>query len=151
MEIRIEDFSGSDAAELLREHLQDVARHAPPESTHALDLEALRGPDISCWSVWDGAKLVGFGALKALDGRHAEIKSMRTAPSHLRKGVAKGLLQHMLDEAGRRGYRRVSLETGSMAAFEPARRLYESAGFSYCEPFGSYVEDPNSVFMTRTI
>lgn len=151
MEIRIEDFSGPDAAELLREHLQDVARHAPPESTHALDLEALRGPDISCWSVWDGANLVGFGALKALDGRHAEIKSMRTARSHLRKGVAKRLLQHMLDEAGRRGYRRVSLETGSMAAFEPARRLYESAGFSYCEPFGSYVEDLNSVFMTRTI
>ncbi len=128
-----------------------MALHSPPESIHALDIEALRRPEISFWSVSDGAALLGCGALLELDCEHAEIKSMRTAPAHRRKGVAAHLLQHIIDEAQRRGYRRLSLETGSMAAFAPARALYVRFGFTCCRPFGDYVADPNSVFMTRLL
>jgi putative acetyltransferase len=98
--------------------------------------------------VWESGELLGCGALKELDSRHAEIKSMRTSSSHLRKGVAKNLLNHILKEAKRRGYNRISLETGSMEAFAPARKLYASFGFTNCQPFADYVEDPYSVFMT---
>ncbi|MCA1612917.1 MAG: GNAT family N-acetyltransferase [Acidobacteria bacterium] len=151
MEIKIDDLTGSEIHELLREHLRSMALHSPPQSMHALDIEALRKPEITFWTVWEGGELLGCGALKRLDSRHAEIKSMRTSPTHLRKGVAKTLLGHMLEDARRRGYSRLSLETGSMEAFEPARRLYADFGFTYCEPFADYVEDPNSVFMTREI
>ncbi|MBB3060723.1 GNAT family N-acetyltransferase [Microbulbifer rhizosphaerae] len=151
MKIKVDDLNGPEVAELLSEHLRGMAQHSPPESIHALDLEALRRPEITFWSAWDGAELMGCGALKTLDTRHAEIKSMRTASAHLRKGVVRRLLQHILDQARSRGYRRLSLETGSMAAFEPARRLYASFGFEYCGPFVNYREDPNSVFMTREL
>jgi putative acetyltransferase len=151
MEIKIDDLSGSAIAELLQEHLQSMSAISPPESMHALDINALRQPDITFWSVWDGDELAGCGALKELDTQHAEIKSMRTASAHLRKGVASMLLEHMVEEAKRRNYRRLSLETGSMESFEPAHKLYAKFGFRYCEPFGTYVEDPNSVFMTREI
>lgn len=149
--IKIDDLSGSEIYELLQEHLQSVALHSPPESVHALDIEALRKPEITFWSVWENGELVGCGALKELDSQHAEIKSMRTSSLHLRKGVAKNLLNHILEEAKRRGYSRLSLETGSMEAFEPARKLYANFGFIYCEPFADYVEDPYSVFMTREL
>lgn len=95
--------------------------------------------------------VLGCGALKRLDTGHAEVKSMRTSAGHLRKGVAKKLLTHICDEARRRGYTRLSLETGSMEPFEPARKLYAGFGFEYCEPFGDYVDDPNSVFMTKDL
>lgn len=151
MDIKIDDLKGPEIHELLQEHLRNMAQHSPPESVHALNIEGLRKPEITFWTVWEGGELLGCGALKELDARHAEIKSMRTASSHLRKGVAKNLLRHMLEEAGRRGYRRLSLETGSMEAFEPARRLYADFGFTYCGPFADYVEDPYSVFMTREL
>jgi putative acetyltransferase len=128
-----------------------MALHSPPESIHALDVAALRQPGITFWTVWESGELLGCGAIKELDSQHGEIKSMRTSSSHLRKGVAKKLLNHILEEASRRGYSRLSLETGSMEAFEPARKLYAGFGFSYCEPFADYVEDPNSVFMTRRL
>lgn len=146
-----DDLSGPEVAELLREHLEGMARLSPPESTHALDIEGLREPAVTFWSVWVGAELVGCGALKELDEHHGEIKSMRTASSHRRKGVAKRLLEHMLAEGRRRGYRRISLETGSQDGFEPARRLYAEFGFTECAPFADYVEDPNSVFMTKEL
>ena len=149
MDIKVDDLTGPEVAELLREHLQTMALHSPPESIHALDLEGLRKPEITFWSVWEGAELIGCGALKELDAQHAELKSMRTASLHLRKGVATRLLQYILDEAKRRCYRRISLETGSAAAFEPARKLYANFGFTYCAPFADYVEDPYSVFMTK--
>lgn len=149
--IKIDDLSSSEIYELLQEHLQSMALHSPPESVHALDIEALRKPEITFWSVWENGELVGCGALKELDSQHAEIKSMRTSSLHLRKGVAKNLLNHILEEAKRRGYSRLSLETGSMEAFEPARKLYANFGFTYCEPFADYVEDPYSVFMTRAL
>ena len=151
MDIRIDDLRGPEIAELLQEHLRDMHQVSPPESIHALDLESLRQPTITFWTMWDAGILVGCGALKALNPQHAEIKSMRTASSHRRKGVAKQLLQHMLDEAKQRGYTRVSLETGSMDSFRPARALYAGFGFEPCPPFADYREDPNSVFMTKEL
>ena len=151
MEIRRDDLHGPEIAALLREHLRLLALLSPPESMHALDLDELRKPDITFWSVWEGSELMGCGALKELDPGHGELKSMRTAAAHLRKGVAAALMRHMLDEAVSRSYRRLSLETGSMAAFTPAHALYSRFGFRRCGPFADYVEDPNSVFMTREL
>ena len=151
MLIKVDNLSGAAIQDLLREHLRSMAQHSPPESVHALDLDALRRPGITFWTAWDGDDLLGCGALKELDSRHAEIKSMRTSTAHLRKGVARRMLTHIIDEARRRSYRRLSLETGSHAPFEPARALYASFGFAYCEPFADYVEDPYSVFMTTTL
>lgn len=151
MDIKIDDLSGPEIYELLQEHLQSMARHSPPESVHALDIEALRKPEITFWTVWENGELLGCGALKELDPQHGEIKSMRTSSLHIRKGVATNLLNHMLEEARRRCYRRLSLETGSMEAFDPARKLYAGFGFRYCEPFADYIEDPYSVFMTRDL
>lgn len=147
MDIRQDDLAGLEMAALLQEHLEDMARHSPPESTHALHLDDLRGAGVTVWSAWDGESLLGCGALQVLDDRQGEIKSMRTARGHQRKGVAAALLQHIIGEARQRGYVRLWLETGSMAAFAPARALYRRFGFRYCGPFGSYRADPNSVFM----
>jgi putative acetyltransferase len=147
-EIRSGGLDRPEVEALLREHLLDMHRHTPPESIHALDLEALRAPAISFWSMWDGDELMGCGALKELDPQHGEIKSMRTAQGHLRRGVARRLLEHIVAEARRRRYRRLSLETGSMAAFAPAHRLYAEFGFRSCGPFADYAEDPNSVYLT---
>jgi putative acetyltransferase len=121
VQIIVDDLSGREVQELLREHLRSMHVHSPPESVHALDLDGLRQPAITFWTAWDEGELVGCGALKELDGAHGEIKSMRTALAHLRKGVARGMLAHILAEARRRSYRRVSLETGSGEAFRPAR------------------------------
>jgi putative acetyltransferase len=147
----VDDLNGPEVHELLREHLRDMHLHSPPESVHALDLEGLRRPEITFWTVWEGEELLGCGALKELDAAHAEIKSMRTAASHRRQGVAKQILRHILEEAKRRGYTRVSLETGSMDFFLPAWTLYASFGFAPCPPFADYRADPNSVFMTKEL
>ena len=152
MEIREDDLTGPEIARFLEEHIEEMRAVTPrPESKHALDLDSLRAADITFWTVWDEGVLVGCGALKELDRGHAEIKSMRTASAYRGKGVASSLLAHILDVARGRGYRAVSLETGSFEFFAPARLLYERFGFEYCSPFGDYVEDPNSVFMTRTL
>ena len=148
MDIRVDDLRGPEIARLLREHLHNLALHSPPESMHALDLAALRKPEITFWSAWQGVELLGCGALKELDPAHGEIKSMRTAAPHLRKGVAAAILSHILAEAGRRHYRRLSLETGSGEAFAPAQSLYTRFGFRPRDPFADYVLDPYSVFMT---
>ncbi len=121
---------------------------SPPESVHALDVSKLKVPEITFWTVREGSMLLGCGALKELDSEHGEIKSMRTTVAFRRRGAGRAVLAHMITEARKRGYRRLSLETGSQEAFIPARRLYESFGFSYCEAFGEYKADPNSVFMT---
>lgn len=149
MDIRPDPLESPQVLALLREHLDSLAPTAPAESRHALDLGGLRRADVTFWCVWDGTALAGFGALRQLDPRHGEIKSMRTASTHLRRGVASRMLQHLIDEATVRGYARLSLETGSMAFFEPARRLYATFGFVPCAPFGDYRTDPNSVFMTK--
>ena len=149
MHIKIDDLTGPAIRQLLQEHLQGMALHSPPESIHALDLTALRQPAISFWTAWAGDELLGCGAIKDLGGGHGEIKSMRTATRHLRQGVARAMLAHIQDEAGRRGYRRLSLETGTAAAFKPAHALYASVGFVACAPFAGYAEDPHSVFMSK--
>ncbi len=150
-DIRRDDLRVSEIAALLREHIADVTRHAPPESTHALDLAALRRPDIAFWSAWRESDLVGCGALRELDREHGEIKSMRTAHAWRRRGVGAAVLQHLIGIAVERGYTRLSLETGAQDAFIPARTLYARHGFRPCGPFGDYVDDPNSVFMTRRL
>ena len=151
MNIRLDDLSGPEVRALLEEHLQSMRGISPPESVHALDPDGLRRPGITFWTAWSGNDLLGCGALKEIDPRHGEIKSMRTAAAHRRNGVARAMLAHIIAEARRRGYARLSLETGSQPAFEPARRLYESSGFGLCAPFEGYVEDPNSIFMSRTL
>lgn len=151
LEIRRDDLTGAQIRGLLEEHLQSMHSLSPPESVHALDLDGLRRPDITFWTVWSAAGLLGCGALKQIDARHGEIKSMRTVAAQRRNGVARAMVTHILAEARRRNYARLSLETGAQDAFEPARRLYESFGFSRCGPFEGYVEDPNSVYMTLQI
>ena len=148
MEIRADDLSGPEIRALLAEHLDSMHQLSPPESVHALDLSALRNPDITFWTIWSSDELLGCGALKELSESHGEVKSMRTVSAHRREGVASAMLKHILVEAEKRSYHRVSLETGSAPDFAPARSLYESFGFTYCPPFGDYVDDPNSVFMT---
>ncbi|PRA02846.1 MULTISPECIES: GNAT family N-acetyltransferase [Paenibacillus] len=151
MEIKVDDLTGVQVKTLIAEHLQGMAADSPPESIHALNLDGLKKPEITFWCAWEGEDLLGCGAIKELDPAHAELKSMRTASAHLRKGVARKILAHIMDVAVERGYKRVSLETGSMDSFIPARKLYEDFGFEYCEPFADYTLDPNSAFMTKTI
>jgi putative acetyltransferase len=148
MRIELDDLSRPEVHALLAEHLSSMHAHSPPDSVHALDVSGLRSPDISFWTVWEGPELLGCGALKELGPTHGEVKSMRTAPRHLRRGVGRAVLTHIVTEARARRYRRLSLETGSMEAFKPARTLYERFGFAYCGPFASYREDPYSVFMS---
>jgi putative acetyltransferase len=149
--IKLDDLTGAEVTALIGEHLQSMSLESPPESVHALNAEQLKQPNITFWSAWQHDELLGCGALKELNDRHGEIKSMRTVASQRRKGVARRVLEHIVEEAMRRGYERLSLETGSMEAFEPARALYASFGFHYCEPFSDYKKDPNSVFMTKVL
>jgi len=151
MEIRVDDLTGPEIAELLSAHMEHGNAHSPPESVHALDLDGLRHPDITFWSVWEDGSLLGCGALRELSPDQGELKSMHTARQHRGKGVARLMVEHILAEAKKRGYRQVSLETGSMEAFAPARALYSRFGFAECPPFGSYTLDPYSVFMTRDL
>jgi putative acetyltransferase len=148
MLIRPDSLTNPRVQALLQAHLSEMHSLSPPESVHALGIEALRGPDVTFWTAWAGGELLGCGALKQLSRTHGEIKSMRTAPAQRRKGVGRNVLMLIIGEARRRGYQRLSLETGSAPAFEPGRRLYQGLGFAYCPPFADYVHDPHSVFMT---
>lgn len=151
MEIVVDDLTGPEIVAFLEQHIEEMKSVSPPESKHALDLEGLKQPEITFWSVWIEGALVGCGAVKELSKTHGEIKSMRTDANLRGKGVASGLLHHILTVCEERGYRRVSLETGSMEYFQPARLLYERFGFDYCDPFSEYKLDPNSVFMTKEL
>ena len=148
MNIISDDLTHPAVLALLDEHLADMHAYSPPESVHALDHDELRAPDVAFWTAWEGEELLGCGALKELDAKHGEIKSMRTSRNQLRKGVAARLLDHIVAVARERGYERLSLETGSGGPFDAALRFYEKHGFEYCEPFGDYVLDPFSRFMT---
>jgi putative acetyltransferase len=149
--IVVDDLSGPAIAEFLEEHVRQMRSITPLESKYALDLDGLRQPEITFWSVLDDGVLVGCGAVKRLDVTHAELKSMRTAPRRQRSGIASLLLEHILAEARRMGFARLSLETGTDEFFLPARKLYEKFGFGYCEPFGDYRPSPHNTFMTRTL
>lgn len=147
----VDDLSSVEIADFLEDHIAEMRSVTPPESKHALDLDRLRSPEVTFWSAFDDGMLVGCGAIKALDFAEAELKSMRVAPSHRRRGLGSVILLHLLAEAKQRGFTRLSLETGAFEFFEPARRLYLAHGFEYCGPFGSYRPDHNSVFMTRLL
>lgn len=147
----MDNLQGEAIKALLRLHLDAMHQHSPPESVHALDLEALRHPSITFWTAHAHGELLGCGALKRLNPDHGELKSMRTADAHLRKGVARALLRHIESAARAEGIRRLSLETGSTAPFAAALRLYASEGFVNCGPFADYTLDPFSVFMNKLL
>ena len=152
MKIVLDDLRGPEIAAFLEEHVAQMRSITPLESKHALDLDALRQPEITFWSVLDDDDtLIGCGAIKRLDDAHAELKSMRTKAERKRSGVASHLLDHILSEAREMGFIRISLETGSDEFFRPARLLYGKFGFVYCDPFADYRRDPNSVYMTREL
>ncbi len=148
MKIIEDDLSSAEVAALLSEHLEGMTSHSPPGNVHALELSSLRAADITFWTAWDGAELLGCGALKELDTQHGEIKSMRTASARFRQGIASAILRHLIVESRTRSYARLSLETGSGEAFEPALALYKKFGFKYCGAFSEYREDSFSRFMT---
>jgi putative acetyltransferase len=151
MRFRLDDLNGPEIAAFLTEHLEDMHANSPPESVHALDLSGLRKPEISFWTLWEANRLIACCALKELDASHGELKSMRVARSERGRGIGAVLVEHLLAEARRRRYTRLSLETGSMDFFVPARRLYARFGFIECGPFATYHEDPNSKFMTLSL
>ena len=151
MEIRKGGLGHPAVVALLQLHLAGMQEQSPPESVHALDLAGLAKRDISFWGAWEGEELLGVGALRKLDARHGEIKSMRTAPDQLRRGAGMGLMAHMLGVARERGYKRLSLETGATPEFDAAQALYRQLGFTYCDAFGDYRPDPLSRFMTRVL
>lgn len=146
-----DDLSGTPTRALIALHLAGMRANSPPESVHAFDVEKLRQPGVTFWSAWVGEEIAGCGALKVLDAERGELKSMRVADPFLGNGIGRAILEHLVAEARSRGLRGLWLETGSAPAFVPALRLYESAGFRRCGPFGEYREDPFSVFMTREL
>ena len=148
MKLEIDDLSRPAVHALLNEHLRNMHELSPASSVHALDLEGLRKPEITFWTAWEGPVLLGCGALKELDRTHGEVKAMRTQNAGRRQGTGRTILTHIIQVARSRSYQRLSLETGAMEAFKPAQTLYASFGFTCCGPFGEYVEDPNSLFMT---
>ncbi len=147
MEISIDNLEDKGVIRLLEEHLSDMYANSPPESVHALDPEALKSPNITFWCARENGKALGCIALKQLNAKEAEIKSMRTTASSRGKGIGTALLQHLLTEAKRQGYEKLNLETGSMDFFKPAHALYKKFGFQLCGPFGDYELDANSFFM----
>ena len=145
------DFADPRLIAFLQAHLDDMEPTAPPESRHALDLDDLQRDDVRLWVATAAGQLVGTAALAAVGERHEELKSMRTAPQARGRGIASRLLAHLLADARSRGVEQVSLETGSMEFFAPARAFYTRAGFTPCPPFGSYLDDPLSTFMTMVL
>jgi putative acetyltransferase len=148
---RIDDISGEEIQALVKRHLAGMHENSPPESVHAFDLDKLRQPGVTFWSGWAGDQIAVMGALKRLDAVNGEIKSMRVADAFLGKGAGRAMLEHIVAEARAMGIGTLWLETGSTDAFVPALRLYESAGFEVCGPFGGYTLDPFSVFMKRDL
>ena len=148
MHIEIDDLTRPQVHALLEEHLRNMHELSPPEQVFALDLNKLRQPEITFWTVWEDGQLLGCGALKALSAHEGEIKSMRTPQALRRRGAGRAVLDHIVAEATRRGYTALHLETGSHPNFRPAHQLYERAGFTVSGPFADYQPDPHSVFMS---
>jgi len=148
MQIVEGDLSDRRVIELLQVHLSSARAATAPGSAHALDIEGLKSPDISFWTISDDDALVGIGALKRLSADHGEIKSMHTAAAMRGRGAGRAMLRHIIAVARAGGISRLSLETGSWDYFRPAHALYRSHGFQECPPFAGYVPDPNSIFMS---
>ena len=151
MQIIVDDLKDQPIIQLLAEHMQNMQSSSPPESVHALDIEALKAPDITFWSAWENEELLGCAALKEISSTMGEIKSMRTASAHHRKGVASNLVNTIIETSIERGYKQLYLETVSMVEFAAARLLYTRFGFTFCPPFSGYEEDQNSLFMMRQL
>ena len=151
MVIRVDDLTGPEISAFLAAHIEDMRSVSPPESKHALDLAGLRRPEITFWTAWMDGRLVGCCALKELNPTHGEVKSMRVAEDRRGTGIGAALVLHVIETARRRGYGRLSLETGAMPFFAPAQRLYQRHGFVACGPFAAYAPDPNSVFLTLAL
>lgn len=149
--IKTDDLTHPAVQELVAYHISGMLKQSPPESSHALDVQKLRNPTVTFWSVWEGEQLAGIGALKLLDDKHGELKSMRTAPNYLRRGVASLILRHILQVAHDRCLHRLSLETGTQAEFTACHQLYLKHGFVDCEPFADYQLDPHSRFLSLTL
>jgi len=149
--IKEDNIENAQVIQLLNHHLQKMKEGSPEESVHALKIDELKKAEITFWTLWIGNNLAGCGALKKLTPFHGEVKSMRTHDNFLRKGVAQKLLHYIIAEARQRGYKQLSLETGSSNSFAPAHALYNKLGFIQCEPFEGYKEDPNSIFMTKVL
>ena len=145
------DLDSEDVQALLAFHFSEMRGNSPPEACHVLPADGLRAPDVTFWSLREDGQLLGFGALKQLDPHHGEVKSMRTAPEALGRGVGWAILHHIVEQARSRGYRRLSLETGRTEPFAAALRLYESEEFRPCGPFGGYIDTPFTRFFTREL
>jgi len=143
-----DDLTRPAVVDLVELHLRAAFENSPPGSVFALDLTGLRDRAITLWTAWEGDSLLGMGALKRLDAAHAELKSMRTAPAHLRRGVGAAMLEHLIGEARQQGYCRLFLETGANHAFAPARGMYARAGFVSCAPFADYTDTAFSRYFT---
>lgn len=151
MEIREDKVTDQRVIDLIEDHMEQMEKHSPPSAQHHLEVKDYKDSKLTVWTAWEDNDLLGVGALKELSSNHGELKSIKTHPDHLRKGVAQLLVGFIIKQAVRRGYTRVSLETGAQEAFEPAISFYKSIGFEECGPFGDYVEDPASIFMTQKI
>jgi putative acetyltransferase len=151
VEIKIDDLLDGAIETLLQEHLEEMHKYSPPDSIHAHDSDSLKNTSITFWSAWIDNELAACGALKEINSRHAEIKSMKTSRLHLRKGIGKNILSHILTEAKSRKYSTVSLETGTNEAFLPARKLYEQFGFQECGPFADYSLDVYSTYYRKEL
>jgi len=148
IEFRRADFSDARLVAFLQAYLDELAPTAPAESRHALDLTGLEQPSVRLFVAYEGSDIAGTGALARMEPGHEELKSMRTDPARRGGGIASRMLSHLLEDARTRGVERVSLDTGSMDCFRPARALYAKAGFEVCEPYGRHIHDPNTVYMT---
>ncbi len=151
VQIQSANLDTPEFAALIETHAELMLSLSPPGSCHFLPMDGLKRPDVTVWEMRDDKTLVGCGALQHLSDTHGEVKSMHTLAAHRGAGLGRRMLEHVIAEARARGYQRLSLETGSMAGFKPSRMLYQRYGFELCPPFGDYVEDPNSVFMTRAL
>lgn len=151
MEIREGGLDEPEVVALLHDHVARARANQTPGGAHVLDIAGLKRPDVSFWSVWEGGALLGCGALKLIEPDHGEIKGMRTAPAQLRRGAGAALMAHILSVARERGYRRLSLETGTTPEFEAAQALCRQFGFTPSEAFGDYEAHPLSKFMSRAI
>jgi putative acetyltransferase len=151
LSFREENLSGAEIRALVATHLQGMADNSPPGTCFALDIDGLLQPGVTLWSAWDGDALVGMGALKTLQARNGELKSMRVDDRYLGKGAGRAILEHLIAQAQKRGLSALWLETGSSAGFAAALKLYERAGFRYCGPFADYGDNGFSRFMTREI
>lgn len=151
MKIRKDNVTDQRVINLIEDHMQKMELYSPPSALHHLEINEYEDPKLTVWTAWENDELLGVGALKKLNGKHGELKSIKTHPDHLRKGVAQQLVSYILKQAVLAGYNQVSLETGSQEEFKPALEFYKSIGFDECGPFSDYKDDPASVFMTQRI